>query len=185
MTPTPTSQPQCQCDSRFPKSPAIIVAVAHDGAIGRGGDQPFYIKEDLRHFKELTKGHTIIMGRKTFEALPKGALPGRRNIVVTRQIGFTAPNVETASSLDAAITMAATQGENPEVDTYTFIIGGGEIYRHSMTLAKSLYVTEIDADVADVDTFFPQIPAAEWRICEISEWLDTTPRCRFICYCRK
>ncbi|MDE6130361.1 MAG: dihydrofolate reductase, partial [Muribaculaceae bacterium] len=102
----------------------IIVAATLDGAIGLEGDMLYYIGPDLKRFRELTTGNTIIMGRKTFESLPKGALPDRRNIVVTRQSAFAAPGAETAGSLEEALAMAAGQ----EI----FIIGGESIYRQAM-----------------------------------------------------
>ena len=102
----------------------IIVAATRDMAIGRGGDLLYHISDDLKRFKSLTMGWPIIMGRKTFESFPKGALPGRRNIVVTRNAGYTAPGVETASSLDEALAMCKGS-EN------VFITGGGEIYRQA------------------------------------------------------
>jgi len=142
---------------------SIIVAVAHNGAIGRNGDLLFHISDDLRRFKTITMGHPIIMGRKTFESFPKGALPGRRNIVVTRQSNYSAPNVETAGNLNEAIAMAEDANE-------VFIIGGGEIYRQSIDLASRLYLTEIDATIADADTFFPTIPA-DFHIIESTAWI--------------
>lgn len=135
----------------------IIVAVARNGAIGRRGDLAFYISDDLRHFKALTMGHPIIMGRRTFDSLPKGALPGRRNIVITRNPQFTAPNVETAPSLEAAIAMVA------EVEQ-AFIIGGGSVYEQAMPLANRLEITHIEADAEDADTFFPQINPEVWQL---------------------
>lgn len=137
----------------------IIVAVARNGAIGRNGDLAFYISDDLRHFKSLTMGHPIIMGRRTFESLPKGALPGRRNIVVTRNADFAAPNVETAPSLQAAIDLVG------DVDQ-AFIIGGGSIYQQAMPLASRLEITHIEADAIDADTFFPAIDSANWQLIE-------------------
>ena len=122
----------------------VIAIVAHGGAIGRGGDQPFHIKEDFRHFKALTLGKPIVMGRKTFEALPTGTLPGRTNIVVTRNADWSAEGVVTAASLDEAI--AKGFEENSEE---VMIIGGGEIYRQAMPLATNLYITEVDGEVAD------------------------------------
>lgn len=140
---------------------SIIVAIAADGAIGRGGDQPFYISEDLRHFKSLTTGHPIIMGRKTFQALPKGALPGRRNIVISRDPAFTAPGAEVVPSIEAALALVA---DVPEA----FIIGGATIYALALPLASSLYVTRIDATVPDADTWFPAIDAARWHLVDRS-----------------
>lgn len=143
---------------------SIIVAVAHDGAIGRQGDLLFHISDDLRRFKTITMGHPIIMGRKTFESFPKGALPGRRNIVITRQADYTAPNIEVADSLDQAIDMASDAEE-------AFVIGGGEIYRQAIDRASRLYLTEIDAQVADADTFFPAIPTI-FHLDEETPWLN-------------
>ncbi|MDE5642136.1 MAG: dihydrofolate reductase [Muribaculaceae bacterium] len=137
----------------------IIVAATLDGAIGLEGDMLYYIGPDLKRFRQLTTGNTIIMGRKTFESLPKGALPDRRNIVVTRQSAFTAPGAETAGSLEEALAMAAGQ----EI----FIIGGESIYRQAMPLADRLYLTEINIRRPDADTFFPLPPLppcdSEWR----------------------
>lgn len=139
----------------------IIAIVARDGAIGRGGDQPFHIREDFRRFKALTLGHPVIMGRRTFEALPSGALPGRRNIVVTRDGQWSAPEVETAGSIERAIEMC---GDADRV----FIIGGGQIYAQAMPLASKLHVTMVDAEVPDADTHFPAIDSALWTLAEES-----------------
>ena len=126
----------------------IIVAVARDGAIGRRGDLLFHISDDLRRFKRLTMGHPIVMGRKTFESFPKGPLPGRTNIVVTR-------------SGDEALKIAAAE-ETGRI----FIIGGGEIYRQAFGIADALELTDIDASVTDADTFFPEIADADWQLIE-------------------
>lgn len=128
----------------------LIVAVADDLAIGRDGNQPFFVSDDLRRFKSLTMGHPIIMGRKTFEALPKGALPGRRNIVVTRNSGFSAPDTEVAASIEDAIKLAAAADE-------AFVIGGASIYRQSLPYVDKLYITRIFARAEGADTFFPAI----------------------------
>lgn len=133
---------------------SIIVAVANDNAIGRDGNQPFFISADLRRFKALTMGHPIIMGRKTFEALPKGALPGRRNIVVSRNASYEAPGAETVGSIDEA--MELCEG------TEAFVIGGGSIYAQAMPKASKLYLTRIYADAPGADVFFPAI-GPEWR----------------------
>ena len=100
----------------------IIAATGRDGAIGRRGDLAFHISADLRRFKTLTTGHTVVMGRRTFESLPKGALPRRRNIVVTRNPAFSAPGAECAPSLEAALAMAAS----PQTDTFFPAITPGE-----------------------------------------------------------
>lgn len=133
---------------------AIIVAVTRDMAIGRGGDLLYHISDDLKRFKSLTMGCPIIMGRKTFESFPKGALPGRRNIVVTRNRDYTAPSVETASSVEEALKMCASA---PDV----YIIGGGEIYRQTLPLADRIELTLIDALCPDADTRFPDIESLD------------------------
>ena len=117
----------------------IIVAATRDMAIGDRGDLLYHISDDLKRFKSLTMGHPIIMGRKTFESFPKGALPGRRNIVVTRNISYTAPGIETASSVDDAVKMC-------EGAERAFIIGGGEIYRQALPVADCIELTLIDAE---------------------------------------
>lgn len=128
---------------------SIIAAMASNGVIGRDGGLPWNLPEDLRRFRELTTGHTIIMGRKTYESIGR-PLPGRRNIVVTRQPRFSAQGVLTAGSLQAAL--ALTAGENE-----VFICGGGEIYRQALPLADRIYLTFLDSPWPG-DTFFPEIP---------------------------
>ena len=158
----------------------IIAAVGRDGAIGRNGDLAFHIREDMRHFKALTTGHTVVMGRKTFESLPKGALPDRRNIVITRQPDYAAPGIETAGSLEQALAMAASE----EV----FIIGGGEIYRQAIAIAQRMELTVIDADSPDADTHFPTFNEADWAKATESQWATDQKSglsYSFICYCRR
>jgi dihydrofolate reductase len=141
----------------------IIVAVGTDRAIGRKGDLAFHISADLKRFKALTTGHTVIMGRKTFESLPKGALPNRRNIVVSRNAATAFPGTETALSFEAALQMAREAGE-----TEAFIIGGAQIYSQSLPMADRLELTQIDAAAPDADAFFPEINANEWQVSEES-----------------
>lgn len=136
----------------------IIVAIDARGAIGRGGDLLFHRREDMRHFREITMGNTLVMGRKTFESLPGGALPGRRNIVVTRSDTFSAPETETAHTIDEALAMAATGPGD------IYIIGGGEIYRQTLPLAKRLHLTVFDKAAPDADTFFPAIPLDNYSV---------------------
>lgn len=137
-------------------SPVIIVACTRDFAIGRGGDLLFHISDDLKRFKSLTMGHPIIMGRKTFESFPKGALPGRRNIVVTRNSDYAAPGIETAKSLEEALAMSG------DASSECFVIGGGEIYAQALPLASRIELTLIDATVEDADTYFPKLTSEEW-----------------------
>ena len=141
---------------------SIIAIVGRDGAIGIGGDQPWHISEDFRHFKAVTLGKPVIMGRKTFEALPRGPLPGRRNIVITRNPEWRHEGVDTASSLEAAIALCADVDE-------AFVIGGGAIYAAALPLASRLELTLVDADTPAADTFFPPIDLTQWRIAEQSE----------------
>lgn len=148
------------------KQITIIAAVGSDLAIGRGGDLAYHISADLKRFKALTMGHPVIMGRKTFESFPNGPLPGRRNIVITRNAGYSAPGIETVASLDAAL--ALTGGDD------VFVIGGGEIYRQAMPLATRLELTLVDSEMPDADTWFPPYDGA-WTLTDSSE-LQTCPR---------
>ncbi len=160
---------------------SIIVAITRNNAIGRGGDLLFHISEDLKQFKAVTMGHPIIMGRKTFESFPNGALPGRRNIVITRQGDYNADGIEVVNSLQAAIDSIIDTNE-------AFIIGGGEIYNQALPLCSRLYLTEIDSEIADADTFFPKINRDEWEIIGQSD-IKQDPRSgvqfRFTCLSRK
>jgi dihydrofolate reductase len=130
---------------------ALVVAMGRNRAIGRANTLPWRLPEDMAYFKRLTMGHPIIMGRKTFESIGR-ALPGRRNIVVTRQPGWQADGTETASSLDAALALCSGAG-------LAFLIGGAELYRAGLARATRLFITEIDREYA-ADTFFPELPAA-------------------------
>lgn len=132
---------------------SIIVAVAENNAIGKAGDLLCHLSSDLKHFKAVTSGHTVIMGRKTFDSLPKGALPNRRNIVITRNSAFAAEKVEVAHSLEEALNMAGSNA---------FIIGGEQIYSQALPFADKLFLTEIHADFPDADTFFPEINTDQW-----------------------
>jgi len=132
----------------------IVAAVAANGVIGASGKLPWHLPEDLKHFKALTLGHPLIMGRKTWESLGK-ALSGRENIVVTRAPGYDAPGASVASSLDGALALCA--GE-PTV----FVIGGGELYSAALPLADGLVLTEIQRDYAG-DARFPRFDRSAWR----------------------
>jgi dihydrofolate reductase len=135
---------------------SIIVAIAKNNEIGRGNDLLWKLPADLKRFKELTTGHTIIMGRKTFESLPKGALPNRRNIILSRDTGVSYENCEVYSSLDAALIKLIHEEE-------VFIIGGGQVYNQALVLADKLYLTRVHAEFPEADTFFPIIDWSEWR----------------------
>ena len=146
---------------------SIIVALAADNAIGRRGDLLYHVSADLRRFKALTVGNTVVMGRKTFESLPKGALPDRRNIVISRDPDYTAPGADTFTSLDEAL---AACGEGK-----TFIIGGAQIYRLALPLADELLVTRFDRTEPDADTWFPEIDDTIWHLEEIGK-TETDPK---------
>lgn len=133
---------------------SIIAALgATTRALGKGGELLWRIPDDLKRFKELTMGHPVIMGRKTWESLPEKSrpLPGRTNIVVTRQAHYTAPGATVVGSLEAARAEAARAAGADEI----FVIGGGEIYREALPFVDRLYLTLIDEE-RDADTFFPE-----------------------------
>jgi dihydrofolate reductase len=138
---------------------SILVAVAENGVIGRGGKLPWHLEGDLKRFKQLTMGHTIVMGRKTWESIGR-ALPGRRNVVISRQEGYQADGAEVAGNLDMALRVAEISG-----DEEAFVIGGAEIYRLAMSRAERLYVTRVHANV-EGDTHFPDFRGGDWRLVE-------------------
>ncbi|MCA1491701.1 dihydrofolate reductase [Sinorhizobium alkalisoli] len=135
----------------------IVVAIAADGVIGREGDLPWRLSTDLKRFKALTMGKPVVMGRKTWASLGR-ALPGRPNIVISRDPNFAAQGAELASSLEAALDRARDHAATLGVDEIC-IIGGGEVYRQSIGIADVLHVTEVQAEV-EGDTVFPAIDAA-------------------------
>lgn len=137
-----------------------IVAMGQRGEIGFQGDMPWHLPEDLRHFKEITTGRPVIMGRATWLSLPRRPLPGRRNIVLTRNKDFEAPGADTAASLAEAIALCPP----PEIPV---IIGGGSVYAEAMPLMTRLYVTRIHEQY-DADTYFPAIDSREWKLTETS-----------------
>ena len=128
---------------------SIIVAIAQNGAIGYKGDLIYHLSADLRRFKELTTGHTVIMGRRTFESLPKGALPNRRNIVLTRQKGVSYPGAEVYTSIDEALSRCSR-------DEKVYIIGGAQVYNQALSMADELEITLVHDTPAQADTFFPE-----------------------------
>ncbi|MBK3517424.1 dihydrofolate reductase [Carboxylicivirga marina] len=136
---------------------SMIVAIDQNNGIGKGDDQLAYISADLKRFKALTTGHTILMGRKTFEALPKGALPKRRNVVITRQSGYNAPGADVVNSLDAALALCQN-------DDKVFVIGGGEIYSTFLPKTDELYLTLIHHAFDEATVFFPKIEPGEWNV---------------------
>lgn len=135
---------------------SAIVAVDENGAIGKNGGLLCHLPADLKHFKDITMGHTIIMGRRTWKSLPKGALPGRKNVVITRNNDFEAPGAEVYHSLEDALD-ATSQ------DCQRIIIGGGMLYREAFSLTDTLYLTVIHESFSEADTFFPSLNASEWQ----------------------
>jgi dihydrofolate reductase len=133
---------------------SLIVAMAENRVIGRDNALPWRLPNDLRHFKQITIGHPIIMGRKNHESIGK-ALPGRQNIVVTRQHDYSAPGCLVTHSVAAAI--AAAEGA-PEI----FVIGGAELYAQTLARARRIYLTEVHATVAG-DVFFPAVDLHDWH----------------------
>lgn len=137
---------------------SIIVAIAQNGAIGYKGDLIYHLSADLRRFKELTTGNTVIMGRKTYESLPKGALPNRRNIVLTRQKELSFPDTEIYSSLDEALSHCSP---NEKV----YILGGAQVYTQALGMADELEITLINDTPAQADTFFPEFGSGRsWHL---------------------
>lgn len=133
---------------------SIIVAIAQNFAIGKNNDLLFHLPNDLKRFKQITTGHPVIMGRNTFLSLPKGALPNRRNIVITDNPEEKFEGCEMVFSVNEAVKSVANESE-------AFIIGGGMIYRQFFPLARKLYLTVVHKDF-EADTFFPAIDYSQW-----------------------
>jgi dihydrofolate reductase len=143
---------------------SIVVAVAENGVIGRDGELPWHLSADLQRFKRITMGHTIIMGRRTWESIGR-PLPGRKSIVVSRQSDYRTgfENVTRVGSLDDALQLAAASG-----DEEAFIIGGAELYREALLRADGLHVTRVRANV-DGDTRFPAVDWDRWQFAKGEE----------------
>ncbi|MDR1745679.1 MAG: dihydrofolate reductase [Tannerella sp.] len=135
---------------------SIIVATDERRAIGKNGKLLWHLPGDLKYFKSVTNGHTVIMGRKTFDSLPNGALPGRKNIVISRNPDLRYENCMICGTVEEAL--AACDGEQE-----IFILGGESIYRQTLPLADKLYLTLVHAQFPDADHYFPAITASEWE----------------------
>lgn len=137
---------------------SLLVAMAKNRVIGRDNKLPWNLPADLKHFKFLTMGQTIVMGRKTYESIGK-PLPGRVNIIITRQEGYEVPGATVVSSIDDALLMCekirSINGEN-------FIIGGEELYRQTLKICQRIYITEIQRDF-EGDVYFPEVDPNEWE----------------------
>jgi len=135
----------------------LVAAVAKNGVIGAHGKLPWHLPEDLKHFKRLTLGHPVIMGRRTWESLGK-PLPGRENIVVSRRSGFEAPGASVAATLEAAVALCTGEA-------LAFVIGGAEIYAAALPLADGIVLTEIQREY-EGDTRFPDWERSAWRVAQ-------------------
>ena len=132
---------------------SIVVAISENHAIGKGNKLLWHLPKDLKHFKEITSGHTVIMGRKTYESVGK-PLPNRRNIIITRQ-DITIDGCEVVNSIEAALGLCKTEEE-------VFIVGGAEIYKQSMHLTDRIYLTIVH-ETFEADSFFPEIDKRIWK----------------------
>lgn len=147
---------------------ALIVALSRNRGIGLGGALPWHLPEDLKRFKSLTKGHALIMGRKTHDSIGR-ALPGRRNIVITRG-SQVFPGCEAVPSLDAALALV-------EDDELPFVIGGAQLYAEALPRATHLFLTELGREV-EADVFFPTLEPSEWL--EVRRQQGTAPEVTFV-----
>jgi len=134
---------------------SLIAVLGLNNEIGKGDELLCHLPSDLKHFKAITSGHTVIMGRKTFESLPKGPLPNRRNIVVSRNTQLKIKDVEVYPSLDYALLKSINELE-------VFIVGGAQIYAQALPFADKLYITRIQASFPEADVFFPKIDRNNW-----------------------
>ncbi len=134
---------------------SAVVAASDNGVIGRDGGLPWHVSSDMKLFKEITMGKPVIMGRRTWDSLPRRPLPGRRNIIITRQAEFAAEGAQLARSVDEALGLCAGEQE-------VSIIGGGQIYADAMPRTDRIYLTRIHLE-AEGDTFLPDLPEEDWR----------------------
>jgi dihydrofolate reductase len=142
---------------------AIYAAVAENGVIGREGGLPWRLSSDMKRFKAGTMGNPIVMGRKTWESFPKRPLPGRLNIVISRDPAYRAEGAKVVTSLKDALTLATAKGRCMAGAEEICIVGGGEIYRQAIGFADRLKLTHVLADI-DGDTLFPEIDPAVWEV---------------------
>ncbi|MFI2103113.1 dihydrofolate reductase [Isoptericola sp. NPDC019693] len=151
----------------------LIWAQARDAAgrpvIGASGDIPWRVPEDFAHFKATTAGHPVVMGRRTWESLPRRPLPGRTNVVVTRQEGWADDGAVAVGSVDAALALGAAAPGGDEV----WVMGGGEVYAATLALADRLVVTEVDLEVAG-DAFAPVVEALTWEVVHDGAWATSS-----------
>ena len=146
---------------------SIIVAKSENNVIGSNGQLPWHLSEDLKKFKSITMGKPMIMGRNTFESIGK-ALPGRKNIILTRNLNYSAKNVCIVNTIEKAIEAC---GEQKEI----MIIGGGEIYKAFLGITNRLYLTNVDIKI-EGDVFFPEINLSHWNLISREDYPRTTQR---------
>lgn len=140
---------------------SMIAAIGKNRELGKNNDLIWHFKDDMKFFRETTTGNTVVMGRKTFESLPH-ALPNRRNVVITSNKNYSAQGAEVAGSVSE--TLELTKNDN------VFIIGGGRIYSEFLKYADKLYLTEIDAECEDADTFFPDFNKADYTAEKLTDF---------------
>lgn len=155
---------------------SLILSVGRNNEIGKGNDLIWHFHADMKFFRETTTGNTVIMGRKTFESLPK-VLPNRRNIVISTDRNLKIDGAEVVHSVDEALESA--KNEN------IFVIGGGRIYAQFLPLADQIYLTEIDADCPDADTFFPQFDKSQYIRTVLGENEENGIRFSHVLYTKK
>jgi dihydrofolate reductase len=159
---------------------SLIAAVASNRAIGKGQQLLWHLPDDMRHFRETTRGKPVIMGRRTWESLPAAfrPLPGRHNLVVSRNPAYQAPGATLAGSLEEALRAAADADE-------AFVIGGAQLYWQALRLATRLYLTEVAAS-AEGDAFFPEFSAADWEeVSRTPAQATSGPAYSFVIYRRR
>jgi len=173
MPPPPDLSPTAAAMDNSKQILALIAAVGRNGAIGKGNALLWNLPEDMAYFKQVTMGRPVIMGRKTWESLPPRfrPLPGRNNVVVSRNGGYQAPGATLATSLDEALA-AAGDGE-------VFVIGGAELYALALPLARRLYLTRVE-DSPEGDAFFPPVPAEAWAEVSRRPGTGTEPAFAFV-----
>lgn len=162
---------------------SLIVATANNNAIGRNNELPWHLPQDLKYFKSVTLGKPVIMGRKTFESIGK-PLPGRTNIVVTRQKDWKFAGVLVAKSVEEALEIGQQfRNEQDSLAEEIMVIGGAEIYRHALPIADRVYLTRIEAKVDGADAYFPELPNTQWKLTsEISGDSDANLKHKFLVF---
>lgn len=158
---------------------SLIAAVARNRAIGKDNQLLWHLPEDMKHFRETTCGKPVVMGRKTWESLPEKfrPLPGRQNIVVSRDPAYKAHGADLAGSLEGALALAGGAEE-------VFVIGGEQLYRAALPFADRLYLTEVELE-PEADAFFPELNPAVWQEVERRASGESMPACTFVVYVRR